>query len=38
MIERIKEAGTAGEANTLAMEMFGAKAGPDMAAAIRRVD
>ena len=35
MIERIKEAGTAGEANTLAMEMFGAKAGPDMAAAIR---
>ncbi|WP_394870307.1 phage tail tape measure protein [Clostridium butyricum] len=35
MITRIKEAGTAGEANTLAMEMFGAKAGPDMAAAIR---
>lgn len=35
MIERIKEAGSAGEANTLAMEMFGAKAGPDMAAAIR---
>lgn len=35
MISRIKEAGTAGEANTLAMEMFGAKAGPDMAAAIR---
>ena len=35
MILRIKEAGTAGEANTLALEMFGAKAGPDMAAAIR---
>lgn len=35
MITRIKEAGTAGEANTLALEMFGAKAGPDMAAAIR---
>lgn len=35
MITRIKEAGTAGEANTLAMEMFGAKAGPNMAAAIR---
>ena len=35
MVTRIKEAGTAGEANTLALEMFGAKAGPDMAAAIR---
>lgn len=35
MINRIKEAGTAGEANALALEMFGAKAGPDMAAAIR---
>ncbi len=35
MITRIKEAGSAGEANTLALEMFGAKAGPDMAAAIR---
>ncbi len=35
MITRIKEVGTAGEANTLALEMFGAKAGPDMAAAIR---
>ncbi|WP_243122268.1 phage tail tape measure protein [Clostridium thermarum] len=35
MITRIKEAGTAGEANALALEMFGAKAGPDMAAAIR---
>ena len=35
MVKRIKEAGTAGEANALALEMFGAKAGPDMAAAIR---
>ncbi len=35
MITRIKEVGSAGEANTLALEMFGAKAGPDMAAAIR---
>lgn len=35
MIQRIKDAGTAGEANALALEMFGAKAGPDMAAAIR---
>ncbi|MBP2028691.1 TP901 family phage tail tape measure protein [Acetoanaerobium pronyense] len=35
MIARIKEAGTAGEANALALEIFGAKAGPDMAAAIR---
>ena len=35
MINRIKEVGTAGEANALALEMFGAKAGPDMAAAIR---
>ncbi len=35
MITRIKEVGTAGEANTLALEMFGSKAGPDMAAAIR---
>ncbi|WP_373898822.1 phage tail tape measure protein [Haloimpatiens sp. FM7315] len=35
MVTRIQEAGTAGEANTLALEMFGAKAGPDMAAAIR---
>ena len=31
----IKNAGSAGEANTLALELFGAKAGPDMAAAIR---
>lgn len=35
MIQRIKEAGSAGEANKLALEMFGARAGPDMAAAIR---
>jgi phage-related minor tail protein len=35
MVEGIKNAGTAGEANALAMETFGAKAGPDMAAAIR---
>ena len=35
MISKIKEAGTAGEANALALEMFGSKAGPDMAAAIR---
>ncbi len=35
MITKIKEAGTAGQANALALEMFGAKAGPDMAAAIR---
>lgn len=35
MITQIKAAGTAGEANALALKMFGAKAGPDMAAAIR---
>lgn len=35
MIDRIKSAGSTGEATKLAMEMFGAKAGPDMAAAIR---
>lgn len=35
MITRIKEAGTAGEANAMALEMFGARAGPDMASAIR---
>ena len=34
-IAAIKAAGTAGEANTLALELFGARAGPDMAAAIR---
>lgn len=32
---RIKGAGSAGEANALALEYFGARAGPDMAAAIR---
>ena len=35
MIKRIKEAGSTGKANALALEMFGARAGPDMAAAIR---
>lgn len=35
IVERIKGAGSAGEANKLALEAFGAKAGPDMAAAIR---
>lgn len=35
MIAKIKEAGTAGKANAMALSMFGAKAGPDMAAAIR---
>lgn len=34
-IKRIKDAGTAGKANAIALEYFGAKAGPDMAAAIR---
>lgn len=33
--EAIKNAGTASEANQLALELFGARAGPDMAAAIR---
>lgn len=32
---RIKEAGSTGEANKIALEMFGARIGPDMAAAIR---
>lgn len=35
IFERIQAAGSAGQANALAMEYFGAKAGPDMAAAIR---
>lgn len=35
MITKIKDAGTAGKANAMALSMFGAKAGPDMAAAIR---
>lgn len=34
-IDAIKNAGTAGEANAIALETFGARAGPDMAAAIR---
>lgn len=33
--EQIKNAGDAGTANALALDLFGAKAGPDMAAAIR---
>lgn len=35
LVNRIKDAGSAGEANALALETFGARAGPDMAAAIR---
>lgn len=34
-IQKIKTAGSVGEANARAIEVFGAKAGPDMAAAIR---
>lgn len=34
-IEAIQNAGSAGEANALAIELFGARAGPDMAAAIQ---
>ncbi|KPJ64882.1 hypothetical protein AMK68_00165 [candidate division KD3-62 bacterium DG_56] len=33
--DQIKNAGSASEANKLALELFGARAGPDMAAAIR---
>lgn len=33
--EQIADAGSASEANALALELFGARAGPDMAAAIR---
>jgi TP901 family phage tail tape measure protein len=33
--EQIKAAGSAGEANALAVEAFGARAGPDLAAAVR---
>ena len=33
--DQIKNAGSAGEANALALELFGARAGADMAAAIR---
>lgn len=35
MIRRVSDAGSASEANAIAIEMFGARAGPDMAAAIR---
>jgi phage-related minor tail protein len=35
VIGRIKEAGSTGEANAIALELFGARVGPDMAAAIR---
>ncbi len=35
LIKQIQEAGNAGDANALAIEAFGARAGPDMAAAIR---
>lgn len=35
MVQQIKSAGDAGKANALALEFFGARAGPDMAAAIR---
>lgn len=35
MVREIENAGSAGEANALALELFGARAGPDMAAAIR---
>lgn len=34
-IEAVKAAGSTSEANAIAMELFGARAGPDMAAAIR---
>jgi TP901 family phage tail tape measure protein len=35
LVEQIKEAGSQGEANALALDAFGQRAGPDMAAAIR---
>lgn len=35
VMEAIKAAGSAGEANAIAIDKFGARAGPDMAAAIR---
>ncbi len=35
LVDQIQNAGSAGEANALAIETFGARAGPDMAAAIR---
>ncbi len=33
--QEIKDAGSASEANAIALELFGARAGPDMAAAVR---
>lgn len=35
LTQKIKDAGSAGEANAIAVQVFGARAGPDMAAAIR---
>lgn len=35
LTQQIKDAGSAGEANALAVQLFGSRAGPDMAAAIR---
>lgn len=35
IVEQIKNTGSASEANALALQLFGARAGPDMAAAIR---
>lgn len=35
LIEQIQNTGSSAEANALAMDLFGARAGPDMAAAIR---
>src|SRR5690606_31614838 len=35
LTEEMKNAGTAGEANAIAVELFGTRAGPDMAAAVR---
>ncbi len=35
VVDQIKNAGSTSEANALALELFGARAGPDMAAAIR---
>lgn len=35
LVKGIEDAGSAGEANTMALDIFGARAGPDMAAAIR---
>jgi TP901 family phage tail tape measure protein len=35
LVGEIESAGTAGEANSIALQLFGSRAGPDMAAAIR---